>query len=65
MLPTNFTAVKVAELFAQMICKLLGMAKTIASDRDPIFHSCFWRELFRLSGTKFRLSTAYHPQSDG
>lgn len=28
-------------------------------------HSGFWRDLFQLSGTKLRMSTAYHPQMDG
>lgn len=61
-LHSNFTAYKVANLFLDIICKLHRFPKSIVSDRNPIFVSQFWRELFRLSGTTLRLSTAYHPQ---
>ncbi|MCH79856.1 Ty3/gypsy retrotransposon protein, partial [Trifolium medium] len=64
-LPTSFTAYKVAELFVSMVCKLHGLPKSIVSDRDPIFISRFWADLFKFSGTLLRMSSSYHPQTDG
>ena len=64
-LPKSYTATRVVDLFAQMFCKLHGIPCFITSDRDPIFLSNFWRELFSLNGTVFQRSTAYHPQIDG
>jgi hypothetical protein len=60
-----FTAKTVAEKFVEGIIKLHGMPKSIVSDRDPIFISHFWQVFFKMSGTKLRLSSAYHPQMDG
>lgn len=64
-LPTSFTATKVADLFINMVCKLHGFPKSIVLDRDPVFVSRFWSDLFKLSGTLLRMSSAYHPQTDG
>ncbi|GJZ05087.1 retrotransposon-related protein [Tanacetum coccineum] len=64
-LPTNFNAHKVAEVFVEAVVKHHGIPKTIVSDRDPIFVSKFWTQLFKLSGTQLNHSTAYHPQMDG
>lgn len=60
-----FTAYKVAELFVYMVCKLNGIPKSIVSDRGPIFLSRFWTDLFKISATKLRMSSSYHPQTDG
>ena len=64
-LRANYTASKVVELFVEIVIKLHGLPISIVLDRDRVFVSQFCRELFRLSGTNLRMSSAYHPQTDG
>jgi transposase InsO family protein len=59
-----YTAESVAKLFLDSVYKLHGMPHAIISDRDRIFTSAFWKELFRLAQVQLCMSTAYHPQSD-
>ena len=42
-----------------------GIPKGITSDRDKLFTSNYWKTLIPLLGTRLRMSTAYHPQTDG
>ena len=64
-LPSSYFAYKVVSSFLDLVCKHHGYPRSIVSNRDPVFLSSFWCELFRLSGTRLRISTVYHPQIDG
>jgi hypothetical protein len=61
----QYTTHSVAQLFLSHIYRLHGFPAAIVSNRDPIFTSAFWRQLFQLVSTELRLSSSYHPQSDG
>ena len=41
------------------------MPASIVSDRGSNWDSKFWRAFCEFAGTQQRLSTAYHPQTDG
>lgn len=59
-----YTAHDMANIFLKEVYKLHVLPKTIVSDKDPIFTSHFWQQLFRVMGTKLTMSTACHPQTD-
>ena len=67
LLPTtqNVTAPGVAQLYQDRIFALHGVPDDIISDRDTKFTSAFWQNLQKLLGTNLKLSTAFHPQTDG
>ncbi|WZZ36193.1 hypothetical protein YC2023_019594 [Brassica napus] len=60
-----YTAMSVASKFIDAVVEHHGMPKSIVSDRDPVFVSAFWQELWRLSQTKLCMSSSYHPQTTG
>ncbi|KAF7302341.1 Reverse transcriptase-RNase H-integrase [Mycena chlorophos] len=62
---TNVTAEDFAlQFFENWYCEN-GLPQEIVSDRDKIFVSKFWRALHKLTGVKLKMSTAYHPETDG
>jgi hypothetical protein len=59
------TAEDMARMFLSHVYRYYGPPQTIVSDRGPQFVSKFWQELTRILGIELKLSTAYHPQTDG
>ena len=54
-----FTALQVAQTFMDNIYKLHGLPDSIILERDRIFTSNLWQELFRLSDTQLLMSSSY------
>jgi len=62
---TRTGAPELARLFIEHVFKLHGMPRSIVCDRDPRMTSRFWRALCEALGVNMRMSSAYHPQTDG
>ena len=54
-----------ARLFRDNVWKLHGLPESMVSDRGPQFAAELTRELNRMLGIKTKLSTVFHPQTDG
>ena len=54
-----------ARLFWDNVWKLHGLPESVVSDRGPQFAVELTRELNRMLGIKIKLSTVFHPQTDG
>jgi len=60
-----YTTATVADAFMNNIYKLHGLLASIVSDRDLVFFSRFWKDLFAYQGVQLLHSTAYHLQTNG
>jgi len=61
----NMNAQQFQETFMREIFRLHGLPRDIITDRGSIFTSDLWNETTRELGIARRLSTAFHPQTDG
>ena len=59
------TAKGLARLFRNNVWRLHGLPESIISDRGPQFAAGLMKELNGLLGIETKLSTAFHPQTDG
>lgn len=61
----SVTAKQVAQLFMANVVRSHGLPSSIVSDRDPRFQGSFWQALQFTLGTRLKLSTVQHPETDG
>jgi len=62
---TEVNSKEIARLFLDNIFRLHGLPDSIISDRSTQFVSSFTRALTDLLGIQQKVSTAFHPQTDG
>lgn len=58
-------AKELAYAFLKTVVSQHGLPDEIISDRDKLFTSKFWTSLMAQLGANHKLSTAFHPQTDG
>lgn len=59
------TARELAAQFIHNVFRLHGLPDDIVSDRGSTFASEWWGEVCKQLGVKRKMSTAFHPQTDG
>jgi hypothetical protein len=62
---TTATAQEIADVVYRSWYRQFGIPDAVTSDRDKLFTSKFWKELFKKTKVQLRMSTAYHPETDG
>ncbi|KAI7909406.1 hypothetical protein M0657_011852 [Pyricularia oryzae] len=58
-------AEEIAYTFLRVIVSNYGLPENIIINRDKLFTLRFWKSLIEQLGTDHKLSTAFHPQTDG
>ncbi len=62
---STITAQQTVQLFEQNVVRLHGWPEYLTTDRGAVFTSKYWQNYFHRVGVKLRMTTAYHPQTDG
>jgi hypothetical protein len=62
---TTCSSKQLAKLCFENIFKVHGWPKDVVSDRGPQFISAFWSDFCDLMKISPKLSTSYHPETDG
>jgi hypothetical protein len=60
-----FTTKTIVQIFIDNVFKLHGLPLAIITDKDRIFTSQLWQDLFKSLNVKLIFSSACHPQTDG
>ena len=63
--PESIDASACARVFIDTIIRLYGLPRKIVSDRDLRFTATFWQCVFKTLGTRLKMSTSDHPETDG
>ena len=59
------TSQETTELLMREVFRHRGLPNDIISDQGPQFISKFWRHMFKLLHTSCKLSSGYHPETNG
>jgi transposase len=59
------TTEHLVRIFARKIWRFLGIPTDIISDHDSYFMSTEWNQFLGFLGVRPRMSTSFHPQTDG
>jgi transposase InsO family protein len=65
--PKNKTcdSIELTSLLIDAVVRRYGVLKGIISDRGSIFTSQYWSDFAYKAYIKYKLSTAFYPQTDG
>ena len=63
--PESINASACARVYIDTVFCLHVLPREFVSDRDPRFTAEFWRSVFTTLGTRLKMSTSDHPETNG